>query len=81
MPIKPYVPYGFNDPETGELIQCEDYGVLLFDVLENETIAEIKYSDFIARVRSIFSSKVKGYDGNHIIIEGLNVDELKKLAE
>ena len=81
MPIKPYVPYGYDDPETGELIQCEDFGMLLYDIRKGENIGELEYRDFIAKVRRHFSSKVRGYDGNHIIINALTMDDLRKLVE
>lgn len=81
MPIKPFVPYGFDDPETGELIQCEDFGVLLYDIRKGENIGELEYKDFVAKVRRYFSSKVRGYDGNHILLELLTIDDMKKLIE
>lgn len=81
MPIKPFVPYGFDDPETGELIQCEDFGVLLYDIRKGENIGELEYKDFVAKVRRHFSSKVRGYDGNHILLESLTIDDMKKLIE
>ena len=79
MPIKPYVPYGYDDPETGTLVQCDDYAVIIFDINTIEQIGEIKHQDFIASIRKNFSSKVRRYDGNHIIFEALTMDELKSL--
>ncbi len=81
LPIKPYVPYGFDDPETGELIQCDDFGMILYDVKKGENIGEIEYKEFISKVRRHFSAKVRRYDGNHIIVEALSLDDLKKLEQ
>ena len=81
VPIRPYVPYGFDDPETKELIECEDFGMLLYSIEENETMGELAYEDFVSAIKKLGKTKVKRYDGNHIIIEKLTTDELKTLIE
>lgn len=80
LPIKPYVPYGYDDPETGELIQCENFGMLLYDIKKGENIGDLEYKDFITKVRRHFSAKIKRYDGNHILLEPLTIEDLNKLS-
>lgn len=81
IPVRPYVPYGFDDPETGELIECEDFGVLLYCVEDDESLGELTYDEFIKAIKKLGGTKVKRYDGNHMIIEGLTKEELKSLTE
>lgn len=81
MPVKPYVPYGFDDPQTGELLQCDDFGVLLYNVTDDENIGEMTYDDFISALKERFSSKVKRYDGNHFILEEMSLSELKEILK
>ena len=81
LPTKPYVPYGYNDPETGELIECDEYAVVIFDIKKCEPCAEMEYKEFIAALRRKFSSKIKGYDGKHLLMEPLTMDELRKIIE
>ncbi len=81
LPIKPYVPYGFDDPDTGELIKCDDFGMLIYSMKQDNTIGELEYDDFIKRIKTNHPDKIKRYDGNHLIIEGLSEEELERLAE
>ncbi|MBR5517183.1 MAG: DUF4299 family protein [Firmicutes bacterium] len=81
VPIKPYVPYGFDDPETGELIKCDDFGMLIYSAKQDNTIGELKYDDFLAKIKKQCKKKVKNYDGNHLIIEGLTEEELEALVD
>ena len=74
------MPYGYDDPETGELIQCENFGMLLYDIKKGENIGDLEYKDFITKVRRHFSAKVRRYDGNHILLEPLTIEDLNKLS-
>ena len=81
IPIKPYVPYGFDDPETGELIKCDDFGMLIYSMKDNNTMGELKYSDFIQKIKTNHAKKIKKYDGNHLILEELSAEELEALLD
>lgn len=81
LPISPYVPYGFDDPETGELIQCEDFGIIFFDLDKMENIGELDYKVFVSKIRQKYSSKIRRYDGNHLIVEKMTFEELKNLLD
>jgi len=80
LPIKPYVPYGFDDPETNELLECNNYGMLIYSIFRSETIGEMPYDDFIKGIRKFKKAKAKRYDGNHIIIEGLSGEDLEEFV-
>ncbi len=76
-PVKPYVPLGINNPETGKMLECNNYVVMLYSLTENAVIGQIPvYEKFLD---ALPSQKVSRYDGNNILIEGLTHAEMKSM--
>ena len=54
---------------------------MYFDTEKLENVWEVDYKTFISIIRKKHSSKIKRFDGNHIIVEGLTYEELNSLLE
>ena len=81
LPTRAYVPYGYNDPETDELLKCDDFGILMYDSKECEILGEIPYDEFVANIKKKFPKRIKPFDGNHFVLEKLDVEEMRQLLE
>ena len=75
-PVKPYVPFGFTDPETGRALQCDDYGVMLYSTTRDSGIGELDYSELLCRFPA---EKIERYDAHHNLLQGLSLQEMEKL--
>ncbi len=72
-PIKPYVPFGVCDPETGKELQCNEYGIFLYSVTRDESLGVAEYNKIM---QSINPAKLSRYDANHVLIEELTLKEM-----
>ncbi len=77
-PIKPYVPFGICDPETNQALQCEQYTIFLYSITRQQPVG---IADYHRIMESIDPSKLSRYDANHLLIEGLSLEEMEKILQ
>lgn len=75
-PVKPYVPFGLRDPETNEALQCGRYEIFLCSATRQREIGSAEYSKIM---QSIDPNKLTRYDANHVLIEGLTLEEMERV--
>lgn len=75
-PKKPFVPLGICDPQTGKPLEVDIWKVFLYSGSLDSQIGELSYDELIARLPE---SKVSSFDAEDILIENLNLDEIKGL--
>ncbi|MCI8348926.1 MAG: DUF4299 domain-containing protein [Firmicutes bacterium] len=75
-PLQPSVPFGIKDPNTGKALQCDSYRVSLYSITDDKIIGQMDYDKFI---ENIDSSKFSKFDGDKIIIDGVNLNEMKHM--
>lgn len=78
IPVKPYVPFGVEDPDTQKALECSDYRAAFFSSTYDRIIGEVPYEQFIS---SVPASKLSRYDGGNYVMEGLTVEELKQILQ
>ena len=74
-PCKPYVPFGFINPETNQELECDSYNVCLYSILEDQMIGEVTYEAFIDYVQEY----AQVFDDKNILFEGLSLAQMKEL--
>ena len=74
-PIKPFVPFGFINPETNKQLECDQYNVYLYSVSEDKIIGETPYETFIEYVQR----NAEVFDAQNIIFDGLSLTQMKEL--
>ena len=77
-PKKPFVPFGICDPETDKALEVDVWKVFLYSGSLNTQIGELSYDELIERLPE---SKVSPFDSENILIEGLNLSEMKGLLK
>lgn len=75
-PLEPSVPFGIKDSNTGKALQCDSYRVSLYSITDDKIIGQMDYDKFI---ENIDSSKFSKFDGDKIIIDGVNLNEMKHM--
>ncbi len=70
------MPFGIKDPNTGKALQCDSYRVSLYSITDDKIIGQMDYDKFI---ENIDSSKFSKFDGDKIIIDGVNLNEMKHM--
>lgn len=75
-PNKPFVPFSATDPQTGRMLECNDWSVILFT--EKEQIGEVEYNIFLEKLPK---NKIEYFDGGHILVKALNKDEIVELTK
>ena len=76
IPVRPSVPQGFMDPETGAQLECNDFGVCFYSVTKQALLAEVDYERFLNMARA---HGAKQYDCNHLIFPALKLEELEAM--
>ena len=76
-PLKPEVPFGMTDPETGNQLKCDNFLVSFFSFTKDGFIGELNYDSFIRRLPS---EKTSRYDQKNCIIEQMDLGELQELV-
>ncbi len=81
LPMKPYVTYGFNDPDTNEQLKCDNFGIIVYSTTREDIIGEIEYDEFISKVKDAFPKSVRAFDGNHYIIEAIALEDFDAMLD
>ena len=76
-PLKPTVPFGTTDPNTGKPLECEKWTVLLVLEHDKEFMKELDYQVFLDWIPA--ERKIR-YDGSHFLIEGFTRHDILELA-
>lgn len=76
-PVEPYVPFGFDDPETGKQLKCDVYKVALYSITKDAGIGELEYQEFLERIEG----KAVRYDAKCFIFEGQTLAEMESMLE
>lgn len=76
-PKVPRVPLGMRDPETGKALQVDRWEITLGDA-DMKQVGQVSYDIFLARLPA---AKVSRFDGGSVLVEGLTLSELQKIAE
>ena len=76
VPIRPSVPQGFMDPETGAQLECKDYGVCFYSVAKQALLAEVDYERFLNMARA---HGAEPYDCNHLLFPALKLEEIEAM--
>lgn len=76
-PKAPRVPLGVQDPNTGKALQVDRWEIVLGDA-DMEQVGRVPYDTFLARLPA---ARVSRFDGGSILLEGLTLEELRKIAE
>lgn len=77
-PKTPFVPFSATDPQTGKMIECNEYRVLLFVNDKKEAVLELEYGEFLSKLSK---DKVEYFDGGHILVKEHTAEEIIALAE
>lgn len=75
-PLKPYVPFGYVNPNTNKALECDQYDVSIYSITREAVIGTIEYGQLI---ESIDPAKKSRFDDDHLLIEPLTLDELMAL--
>ena len=76
-PKVPQVPLGMRDPETGKALQVDRWEIALGDV-DMKQVGQVSYDTFLARLPA---DRVPRFDGGSVLLEGLTLSQLQKIAE
>ena len=76
-PKVPRVPLGMRDPETGKALQVDRWEITLGDA-DMKQVGQVSYDIFLARLPAAKGSR---FDGGSVLVEGLTLSELQKIAE
>lgn len=77
-PVRPYVPFGVCDPETNNALQCDRYAIFLCSITQQKKIGIAEYHKVM---QSIDPDKLSRYDANHVLIEGLTLNEMEAVFQ
>lgn len=77
IPIKPSVPFGFNDPQTGKPIEVSQWLVSFYSITNDNVAGRLPYEKFTEYVLP----KSKRYDGSRIIIDGIKQEEMDDILK
>ena len=77
-PLKPVVPYGFDNPETEEQLEIDQWFVAFYSFTEKDLIAEIDYEKAISLIPE---NKKEYYDASSILIDALSLNEIKDIIK
>ena len=75
-PMKPCVPFGMVDGDTGKTPECRDFRVALCSTTEKGIIGEISYDEFLARLPE---GRAVRYDEKCLLIEDVHLPELRAM--
>ena len=78
VPIRPSVPQGFMDPETGAQLDCKDFGVCFYSVVKQQLLAEVDYERFLGMAQE---HGAKHYDCNHLLLPALKLEEIEEMLK
>lgn len=76
-PTAPRVPLGVQDPDTGKALQVDRWEMGLGNE-QMEQVGQVPYQVFLDRLPA---PKVSRFDGGSVLMEGLTLQELQKIAE
>lgn len=77
-PQKPYVPFGFADPQTGKRLEVSRWKLFLYAHSLETTIGNVPYDAFLGKLPK---NKVQTYDANHILLENLTLQEMQEMLD
>ncbi|MCH5343983.1 MAG: DUF4299 family protein [Acetatifactor sp.] len=77
-PIVPKVPLGIVDDRTGKQLEVNKWVISLFSITENRVVCMIDYAKFL---EAIPEELKKPYDAENILIEGISLELMKRMAE
>jgi hypothetical protein len=77
LPRIPQVPFGFMDVDTGLPLVCGTYEMRFWDSEAEKLFAVMDYDAFLDRVDA---SKCERYDGDCFLVQGLSMEEMKRIA-
>ena len=72
VPIKPSVPFGVEDSQTGKPIEVSQWLVSFYSITNDDIAGRLPYEKFIEYILP----KSKRYDGSRIIIDGISQEEM-----
>lgn len=76
IPIRPSVPQGFMDPETGAQLECKDFGACFYSLTKNKLLAEVDYERFLGLAQA---HGAKHYDCNHLLLPAMHLEEMEAM--
>jgi len=77
LPRIPQVPFGYIVTETGLPLVCDTYEIAFLDPEEGKLFACMDYDAFLDRVDA---TKCERFDGDCFLTEGMEMQELKRVA-
>lgn len=77
VPVKPSVPFGVQDSQTGKPIEVSQWLVSFYSITNNDIAGRIPYEKFIEYVLP----KSRRFDGSRIIIDGIKQDEMDTILK
>lgn len=77
-PVKPAVPFGVMDTNTGKPLVCNDWRVAFVLRLEEGSVGKLPYQEFVKRLGT---ERVSRYDAGNFLIPPLCAEEIKTLLE
>ncbi len=75
-PKKPYVPFGYTNPQTGKALECNNYIVHLYSVTLEKVIGTLGFAELMERIDP---SKISRYDEQSVLIEAMSLDEMQAI--
>lgn len=75
LPNKPWVPVGYQNPETGEKLECDYYEIALYSTTEERSLGTIPFE----RIFTLGPDYINYYDGNTVLINNLPLEVMKRL--
>lgn len=75
LPNKPWVPVGYQNPETGEKLECDYYEIALYSTTEERSLGTIPFE----RIFTLGPDYINYYDGNTVLVNNLPLEVMKRL--
>ena len=75
LPNKPWVPVGYQNPETGEKLECNYYEIALYSTTEEKSLGTIPFE----RIFTLGPDYINYYDGNTVLVNNLPLEVMKRL--
>ena len=69
------MPFGINNPETGELLKVSRWFISYYSTTKDAIIGSTHYSDFINNL-----SDKEYYDAGNVLIKGIPLNEMDRLV-
>ena len=66
-----------RDPETGKALRVDRWEIMLGDA-DMKQVGQVSYETFLVRLPA---ARVSRFDGGSVLVEGLTLSELQKIAE